>query len=43
MRLIVSKLILEKLESMEMAYPELPEKQKALLADCRAKLESEKD
>ncbi|MEN9020388.1 MAG: polyphosphate kinase 2 family protein [Verrucomicrobiales bacterium] len=43
MRLIVSKLILEKLENMEMAYPELPEKQKALLADCRAKLESEKD
>ena len=42
MRLIVSKLILDKLEGMDMAYPELPEAQKALLADCRAQLESEK-
>jgi len=41
MRLIVSKLILEKLGSMEMAYPELPDEQKALLADCRAQLENE--
>ncbi len=41
MRLIVSRLILDRLESMHMAYPELPEEQRALLASCREQLEKE--
>lgn len=41
MRLIVSRLILDKLESMKMAYPELPADQQAMLADCRKQLEDE--
>ena len=42
MRLIVSRLILDQLEGMKMAYPEMPSEQRANLASCREQLENEK-
>lgn len=41
MRLIVSQLILDRLEDMKMTYPDLPEEQRAVLAACRQQLEEE--
>ncbi len=41
MRLIVSRLILDRLEDMKMAYPELGEEERSRLAHCRELLENE--
>lgn len=41
MRLIVSRLILDRMESMPMAYPKLSATQQAALADARERLENE--
>ena len=41
MRLIVSKLILHRLEELQMSYPELSEEQMAKLATCRERLLNE--
>ena len=43
MRLIVSRLILERLKDMKMAYPKLPEDQLAKLGLCRERLEREQE